>query len=241
MTLVFTTTDVAAREHGVKICTHGRGGVGKTTLVRTLHEWESTGPCVLLSAESGVLPLGDIAIPQITITDYKQMEEAYNWIAFSEHARQFKSVALDSISEIAEKCLIGEKISKKDGRAAYGEMGDQMRELIRKFRDLPGRHVYFSAKQSFNKDEVTGVTRYGPSMPGQALTKDMPYFFDELFSMEIGVIPETGVEYRYLLTRLGLQHEAKDRSGALADMEEPHLGKIIDKIMAHLARNLQGV
>lgn len=239
--LVFTTTDVAARQHGVKICAHGRGGVGKTTLNRTLHDWPSTSPLILLSAESGILPLGDISIPQVTISDYKEMEEAYNWIAFSSDGMEFRSVSLDSISEIAEKCLIGEKRIKKDGRAAYGEMGDQMRELIRKFRDLPGRHVYFSAKQSYNKDEVTGITRYGPSMPGQALTASMPYFFDELFSMEIGTIPETGQEYRYLLTRLGIQHEAKDRSGALDDMEEPHLGKIIDKIMAHLARNPQGV
>ena len=239
MTLTFTTTDQAARLHGVKICAHGRGGVGKTTLVKGLHEHPTTRPCILLSAESGVLSLGDVVIPQITITNYAEMDEAYNFIAYSEHARQFRSVALDSISEIAEQCLIEEKRVKKDGRAAYGEMGDQMRELIRKFRDLPGRHIYFSAKQGYNKDEVTGVSRYGPSMPGQALTKDMPYFFDELFSMEIGTVPETGQQYRYLLTNLGLQHEAKDRSGALDEIEEPHLGKIIDKIMAR--NNPQGV
>jgi len=235
MPLTFTTTAEAARLHGVKSCAHGRGGVGKTTLVRTLHEWPSTGPTLLLSAESGVLSLGDVEIPQITITNYAEMDEAYNFIAFSEHAKKFKSVALDSISEIAEQCLRGEMAVRKDGRAAYGEMGSQMRELIRKFRDLPNKHVYFSAKQSNNKDDITGVSRYGPSMPGQALTKDMPYFFDELFSMEIGVIPETGQQYRYLRTQLDLQFEAKDRSGALDALEEPHLGKIIDKILAHNA------
>ncbi len=232
MPLVFTTTDVAARTHGVKICVHGRGGVGKTRLVAGL-------PVPLyLSAESGVLSLGQWAIPQITITDFKVMQEVYQYIAYDPTAAHFQSIALDSISEIAEQCLGHEMGMSKDGRKAYGEMGTQMRDLIRLFRDLPGRHVYFSAKQSSNKDDVTGVTRYGPSMPGQALTKDMPYFFDELFSMEIHQTPE-GQQYRALRTQLDMQYEAKDRSGALDAIEEPDLGKIIAKIQAH--NNPQGV
>lgn len=228
MALHFTTTKEAARLHGVKMCVHGRAGAGKTTLIKTL-----PNP-IVLSAESGILSLRDVDIPTIVIHNFAEMDEAYRFLTESEHAKAFESVALDSISEIAEVCLVNEKAATKDGRRAYGEMGDKMRNLIRHYRDLPGKHVYFSAKQGYNRDEVTNISRYGPSMPGSSLTADMPYFFDELFSLEIGRSPE-GQEFRYLRTTLDLQYEAKDRSGVLAPYEEPHLGKIIEKILAAAA------
>lgn len=243
MPLEMTTTDQAALLHGVKFCVHSRAGAGKTWLNRTLHLNPATGPLLLLSAESGILSLADVSIPQITISSFQDMEEAYNYVAYwHDHVHpsgirfgDFRSVSLDSISEIAEQCLIYQKGVKKDGRAAYGEMGDEMRKWIRLFRDLPGRHVYFSAKQGYHKDDVTGVSRYGPSMPGQALTQSMPYFFDELFCLEVHSDPQKGQEFRALRTGLGLQHECKDRSGALDPFEPPDLGHIVTKIQA---RNL---
>ena len=181
---------------------------------------------IILSAESGVLSLGHVRIPQITISTYKEMDEAYNFLKLSEHAKQFKSVALDSISEIAEQCLRGEKAVSKDGRRAYGEMGDQMRELIRKFRDLPGKHVYFSAKQGYNKDDVTGISRYGPNMPGQSLTQDMPYFFDELFALDHGVVGQVDQVARRDPDELGqrpvpLQPEPLQREQVRATVKNP--------------------
>ena len=224
--LRFTTTDRSARLHGIKLCVHGRAGAGKTTLVATLPE------PILLSAESGVLSLRHVSIPAITITSIAELEEAYDYITLDEDAsKRFHSVALDSISEIAENCLLTEKAATKDGRRAYGEMYDKMTALIKKFRDMPNKHVYFSAKQGSTTDEITNVTRYGPLMPGQRLGVNMPYLFDEVFSLELGKTDE-GEEFRYLRTKTSLQFEAKDRSGALEEFEEPHLGKIINKILA---------
>lgn len=223
--LQFTTTSAAAVLHGVKMCVHGRAGSGKTTLISTL-----PAP-LILSAESGLLSLRHLSIPTIVIHSLQEMEEAHNFITGSAHAAAFQSIALDSISEIAEVCLGEEKQLTKDGRKAYGEMNEKMAKLIRKYRDLSGKHVYFSAKQGAFTDEVLNVTRYGPDMPGKQLTKDMPYYFDEVYSLEIGRTPD-GRDFRFLRTQTDFQIEAKDRSGALAQFEEPHLGKIIDKILA---------
>jgi phage nucleotide-binding protein len=231
--LHFTTTREAAVLHGVKMLVHGRAGAGKTTLVKTL-----PNP-ILLSAESGVLSLRNVDIPQITIRSFHEMDEAYRFLTTSEHAKGFESVALDSISEIAEQCLVHEKGITKDGRRAYGELADKMSALIRSFRDLPGKHVYFSAKQGSNTDEMN-VTRYGPSMPGQRLTNDIAYYFDMVFSLEIGRTPE-GNDYRFLRTRTDIQVEAKDRSGVLDAIEEPDLGKIIEKILAVVPTTPTGV
>jgi len=226
MPLNFTTTREAASLHGVKICVHGRAGVGKTTLVKTLPK------PLLLSAESGILSLRNEDIPTIVIKTFQDFRDAYAFVSTSEHAAEFESVALDSISEIAEVCLANEMAMTKDGRKAYGELNTKMSEMIRKFRDLSGKHVYFSAKMGQFTDEVTSVTRYGPHMPGRSLTQSIPYFFDELFCLDIGKVPDTGQEYRFLRTKTDLQFEAKDRSGALDPMEEPHLGKVINKILA---------
>lgn len=233
MPLTFTTTREAAQLHGIKMCVHGRAGAGKTTLVKTL-----PNP-ILISAESGVLSLADVDIPTIVVKNFGDMFEAYRYLLESADAKGFESVALDSISEIGEVCLSFEKSNTKDGRRAYGEMNEKMTALIKAFRDLSERHVYFSAKQGSNTDEITNVTRYGPNMPGRTLTQDLPYLFDEVFSLEMGKTPE-GEEYRYLRTKTDLQYEAKDRSGVLDQFEEPHLGKIIQKILNHSKESASG-
>jgi len=225
VTLIFTTTAQEARLHGVKMLVHGRAGSGKTPLCATAPE------PLIISAEAGLLSLAAYEIPTIKITSYADIDEAYNFVAHSAEARRFWTVCLDSVTEIAEQCLATEKTKNKDPRRAYGEMQDKMIPLIKKFRDLPGRHVYFSCKQEWQKDEVTGISRYSPSMPGRQVGPQLPYLFDEVFSLEVGETAE-GQQFRYLRTRLNLQYEARDRSGRLAEFEEPHLGKIIEKILA---------
>ena len=51
------------------------------------------------------------------------LNEAYDYLLNNE---EFKSVAIDSISEIAEVVLNHEKKINKDPRAAYGAMQEQM-------------------------------------------------------------------------------------------------------------------
>lgn len=241
MALNFIQTSTASKGNGVKMLVYSIGGYGKTMLVATLPK------PLLLSAESGLLSLTpeNIArvygkntpgiaydIPGIEIKSYADMLDAYNFVTTSPHAQAFESIALDSISEIAERVLTFEKSVSKDGRAAYGNMADSIATLIRQFRDLPGKHVYFSAKQDREKDEASGLMLYGPSMPGKTLTQGIDYFFDEVFNLNIAKLsPEQGGKtYRFLRTRPDPQYRAKDRSGALDEIEEPNLSKIINKI-----------
>jgi hypothetical protein len=157
------------------------------------------------------------------------LREYFNWFKTSAEPRQhFETICLDSISEIAEVVLAASKIKVKDGRMAYGEMIDDMTKLIKEFRDLPGYHVYMSAKQERIKNESTGVVLNSPMMPGNKLGQAMPYFPDEVFQLDIdGPI---GQQYRILRTQPDFMNDAKDRSGRLDPIEEPHLGKIIQKI-----------
>lgn len=234
MAIKLTTTDRFSFEHGVKVLIYGRAGAGKTRLCETAPE------PLIISAEAGLLSLRHASIPVIEIKSMQDLTEAYTFVATSEEAKQFQTICLDSISEIGEVCLAHNKAQFRDPRQAYGELIDQMQKMIRAFRDLPGKHVYFSAKQELNKDEVTGVTMCGPSMPGSKLGPQLPYFFDEVFHLGVGKNQE-GEEYRYLRTQPDIQYEAKDRSGVLDAIEYPDLRSIFNKIMAVPQPTTEGV
>ena len=207
---------------GVKLLVYGQAGAGKTSLIKTL-----PSP-VVLSAEGGLLSIQDADLPYIEIGTMDALKEAYQWLAESAEAAQFKSVALDSISEIAEVVLNHEKKVNKDPRAAYGSMQEQMADIIRVFRDLPGRHVYMSAKLEKTQDEMSRVL-YAPSMPGNKTGQSLPYFFDEVLALRVERDAD-GNHHRALMCDSDGLWLAKDRSGKLAGWEAPDLGSIINKI-----------
>lgn len=208
--------------NGVKLLVYGQAGAGKTSLIPTL-----PSP-IVLSAEGGLLSISDADLPYIEISDMDSLNEAYEWLTTSEDAAQFQSVALDSISEIAEVVLSAEKKKSKDPRQAYGALQEIMGDLIRSFRDLPGKHVYFSAKLEKTQDEM-GRMLYAPSMPGNKLGQGLPFYFDEVLALRVEKDAEGGTQRALMCDSDGLW-SAKDRSGKLEAWEAPDLGEIINKI-----------
>lgn len=219
------TTDQVTT-HGVKMLVYGLSGAGKTHIIQTL-------PTPIIgSAESGLLTLRKLKIPYGIIATYADLLEFYQWCAGSAQARQFQSIALDSISEIAEVVLANERKFTKDPRQAFGETIIKVIDVVRLFRDLPGFNVYVSAKAEYTKDD-TGRLYWAPMMPGQKLGPQLPYHFDEVFYAGIGEYTDTVgklVKYHYLQTAGDSNRIAKDRSGVLSPMEPPDLGHIIHKI-----------
>lgn len=208
--------------NGVKLLCYGQAGSGKTSLIRTLPT------PVVLSAEGGLLSIQDANLPYIEISGMEDLREAYEWAKNSKEAAGYESVALDSISEVAEVVLQHELKNNKDGRAAYGELNTTMQELIRLFRDLPGKHVYMSAKLEKSQDEM-GKLLYNPGMPGKSLTQGLPYFFDEVLALRVERDAD-GATQRALMCDGDGAWLAKDRSGKLETWEAPDLGAIIAKI-----------
>lgn len=240
MALKFTSVEQAVQNQGVKCLVYGGPGMGKTVL-------SATCPVpVLISAESGMLslkkenldrlfgannPMVAYNMPVIEIQTVQDLTDAYEWCARSHEAGNFLTICLDSLSEIAETVLNNAKKSVKDPRQAYGELITQMENLVRLFRDLPGKNVYMAAKMEPMKDELTGVVKYGPSMPGAKLGSKLPYFFDEVFRLGVNK-DQNGNPFRFLQTQPDMQFEAKDRSGVLAPMEFPFLASVFQKIMS---------
>ena len=217
---VKTTGSLSA--NGVKVLCYGAAGAGKTSLIKTM-----PNP-IVLSAEGGLLSIQDADLPYIEISDMATLQEAYKWLTESADASGFQSVALDSISEIAEVVLNAEKKATKDPRQAYGAMQEQMADIIRAFRDISGKNVYMSAKLEKTQDEQ-GRILYGPSMPGNKTGQALPYYFDLVLALRVEKDAEGNTQRALMCDSDGLWL-AKDRSGKLAAWEAPDLGAIIAKI-----------
>ncbi len=210
MTINIQSTNTASQKHGIKCMIYGNSGVGKTRLCA------SAPAPIILSAESGLLSLRRFNLPFININSSKDLIEAYTFL-ISNGGKQFQTICLDSVSEIAEVCLIEAKKATKDGRKAYGDTQEILIDIFRKFRDIPAKHIIFLAKQEFTIDGLTNTKFNAPSFPGNKLAQAAPYFFDEVWQLtrwntEHG--PQWG-----LRTQPDGQNAAKDRSGVLAEFE----------------------
>lgn len=240
MSLEWTTTSQANANSGVKILVYAQSGIGKTLL-------SCTAPKpVIISAESGLLSLTKkniervwgvatpgitYDIPAIKIKTIEDLDQALALCKTNPQMReQFSTLCLDSLTEIAEVILNNAKRTSKDPRQAYGTLLERMTTIIREFRDIDGFHVYMAAKMEPVKDELSGIVKYMPAMPGSKLGPQLPYFFDEVLRLAVGKDQNSGQTFRYMQTQPDLQYEAKDRSGSLDAMEMPHLGHIFNKI-----------
>lgn len=215
-----TNTNIAS--DFVKVLVFGDSGVGKTSLIAT-----SPKP-IIISAEAGLMSISHTDIPVIEVSSLQELWEAYEFV-ISDEAEEFETICIDSVSEVAEVMLSAYKKEHKDGRAAYGQLNDSMLELIRMFRDIKNKHVYMSAKMSRIEDGSTGIAKYKAMMPGKTLVQQLPYLFDEILCLQVAE-DEDGDTYRYIQTQPSVTHDAKDRSGKLANPEKPDLGIIFNKI-----------
>lgn len=213
------TADVHAR--GLKCLVYGQSGAGKTTLAATM-----PNP-IIISAEAGLLSIKSAGLPYIEVSSIGELMEAFEYVS-GRDGEAFESVVLDSLSEIAEVVLVHEKSINKDGRAAYGELASQMTQIIRAFRDLPGKNVLMIAKVEKAQDE-SGRILYSPSMPGSKLGQSLGYFFDEVLALRVEKDAE-GITQRAIMCHPDGLWTAKDRSGKLDSWEAPDMGAIIRKI-----------
>ena len=220
MNIKLTTTDQI--QTYVNALVYGESGVGKTTLCGT-----APNP-LIISVEGGLLALAGKSLPVFEVDTRNDLNEVHEWLKLSDEAKNFDTICIDSLSEVAEVLLSEEKIDTKDARQAYGAMADMMAITVRGFRDFK-KHVVFTAKNKKIVEESTGAISYMPSVPGQQFLHGLPYFFDEVFYMDFGKLPD-GTKYRFLNTAGDRQYIAKDRSGLLLPKEKPDLSYIFNKI-----------
>jgi hypothetical protein len=204
---------------GVKCVVYGGAGVGKTRLCAT-----APSP-IIISAESGLLSTVGESIDYIEISTLSDLDEAYNYL---KNNPNYKTICLDSLSEICENLVEKVLPEYKDARQAYAQLSRSVIPMLKRFRDLKSRHILFTSKLKRNVDEETSKVTEDLLLPGQVLSSQVPYLVDELFCLQIDRKGNA-----FLQTAPDRVRFCKDRSGALLPQEAPDMTAIINKILAN--------
>lgn len=207
---------------GVSFLIHGESKVGKTFLGDT-----TPAPRLILDAEGGTRFLkskkvrwdGKQAPPEpgdwetciVTVRDYAQIQTVFQWLNSGQHP--FKSVTVDSLSEVQQRCIDALAGTAQMQQQQWGELLRSMSSLVRGIRDLithptkPLKAVVFLAMSR----ETAG--RKIPYVQGQ-LSVTLPYYIDVVGYYFIQM-DEQQQPTRKLLTSAHALYEAGDRTGTL--------------------------
>lgn len=213
-----------AQRFGVKCVVYGGPGAGKTPVVKT-----APRP-VMCVVEPGMLSMRDadhvLAWDAYTAD---RIDEFFKWFFGSNESKQFDTLAIDSISQLAEIILTQELNRCKDGRKAYGEMSRRVMDIVNNLYYYPQKHIYLIAKQT-NSDE-NGVIVKRPFFPGQDLNVKIPHMYDEILHMGENLIPGVPKAVTCFRCIPAFNVTARDRSGRLYEFEPPDLSYIFAKCM----------
>lgn len=214
-----------ARTLGVKCLVYGDPGTGKTPLVNTAPR------AVLCACEPGLRSMASSHVPTWEAYTVERMQEFFDWLFGSREAQAFDTVAVDSLTQYAELVLASELGKHRDPRKAYGELSKTFMKNVAGLYFMPNKHMYLIAKKGLWEE---GSTKKGrPIFPGQDLNVRVPHLFDEILHLERAVQPQTGRMVPVFRTQDNGMVLARDRSGALAELEAPDLNNLFAKCMQY--------
>lgn len=212
-----------AQRFGAKSLIYGAPGSGKTPLINT-----APSP-VLCVVEPGMLSMRNSTIPAWEAYTAEKIDEFFKWLFESKEASKFDTVAIDSISQLAEIFIIQELKRNKDGRKAYGEMSRRVMEILNNLYYMPQKHVVLIAKQT--TVEENGTQKRRPFFPGQDLNVKVPHMYDEILHVGLAVIPGQAKPVTAIRCKESFDVMARDRSGMLNEYEPPDLNYLFNKCM----------
>ena len=150
----------------------------------------------------------------VVVQDYDTVLKAFQWLKVGRH--QFKSLIIDSISELQVKCM--DSIAGTDAMKMqqWGELLRHMGALLRDLRDLtmhptqPLEAIVLTAMARQDKDG-----QYHPYLQGQLATQ-APYFYDILGAITVTEHPnpdptQPPFTIRQMLVQRTSQYEAGER------------------------------
>lgn len=216
----------------------GPSGIGKTSLIRTIMNADSSPPCCVVSAEAGLLSVRELILEKrvtgFEVESLEDFQDVYTYLISAEGKKQFGGgwVFIDSLTEISDRCNKYFKSKYPQKEKTYDRWDDYqllMTTLIKAFRDAKDYNVVCTCLPVVEKDE-NNRRFIGPNVVGNALRQILTSFFDEVFYMT-NIQGDDGQEYRTFITGPFERYPGKDRSGKLNLFEPPNLSHVYQKII----------
>jgi len=187
---------------------------------------------LICSVDKGLESIRQYDIPCVECDTWDHVA-AFNQFVYSDSAekKKYREFVYDDLTEAAGLYLVKCLLANKDGRKAYGQMGEEMMYFFRAIREQR-EHIAVLLCKEERVQNNKGELLYSPMLPGQALQPMVPYMFGQIYHMELWTHPETQQIHEVLRCKRNQQIEAGDRSGKLAEIEYADLGAINRKIMS---------
>lgn len=258
---IISADERMAQDKGVKALIVGPAGVGKTTLLRTLDtdktlfidleagdlavqdvKVDTMRPRTWEECRDLAVYLGgpNPALPATACYSQAHFDAVAEGMGGESGLAKYETYFVDSITVAGRLCFkwceqqpesFNER-GKKDVRGTYGLMGREMIGWLTHLQHTRGKNVIFVGILENLKDEFN-VTSWELQIEGSKTGKELPGIVDQIATMQFVDFGD-GNRVRALICTQPNQfnYPAKDRSGRLEEVEEPHLGKWLAKLGA---------
>jgi len=249
-----------AEPRGIKGAIFGKSGIGKTSLLWTLDpattlfiDLEAGDLAIEGWSGDSVRPrtwaeCRDFAVfiggPNPALRDDQVYSDAHYAAVcerFGDPAAldRYQTIFIDSITVAARLCFqwckgqpeaFSEKTGKPDIRGAYGLHGREMIAWLTHLQHTRAKNVWFVGILDEKLDDFNRRV-FSAQIDGSKTGLELPGIVDEVLTMA-EIKDESGTPYRAFVCQTinPWNVPAKDRSGRLLSVEEPHLGRLMAKI-----------
>jgi len=257
---IISADERLAEKRGVKGCIFGKSGIGKTSLLWTLlangtlfFDLESGDLAIEGWAGDTIRPqtwqeCRDFAVfiggPNPALRDDQPYSQAHFDAVCERYGDpaaldRYDTVFVDSITVAGRLCFqwckgqpqaFSDKTGKPDTRGAYGLHGQEMIAWLTHLQHTRGKNIWLVGILDEKMDDFNRRF-FTPQIEGSKTGLELPGIVDEVITMA-ELKAEDGTPYRaFVCTTLNpFGFPAKDRSGRLDVVEEPHLGRLMAKI-----------
>ncbi len=252
------------QRRGIKGCIFGKSGIGKTSLLWTLDPqktlffdleagdlaiegWngDTIRPKTWPECRDFVVFIGG---PNPAVSNDQPYSQAHYEFACKQFGNpysidKYDTIFIDSLTVAGRLCFqwcksqpqsYSDKTGKQDLRGTYGLQGQEMIGWLTHLQHIRDKNIWFVGILDEKTDDF-GRRVYSPQIEGSKTGLELPGIVDQVITMA-EVNDDERPPYRAFINHTinPFGYPAKDRSGRLNLMEEPHLGKLMEKIKSPL-------
>jgi hypothetical protein len=255
---IITASERVAEQGGVKALIAGPYGIGKTSLLRTLVPEETlfvdgeagdlavqdvpcdtVRPLTWPECRNLACYLGgpNPAFPEDAVYGPGHYAAVVEEFGGADGLDKYRTIFVDSLTKLSRLCLQWAQQQpdafnaqgKADLRGAYGLLGREMISWVQQLQHVRCKNVILTCAMEQAKDDF-GRPTWELHIEGSKAGRELPGIVDEVISYTLVDFGDGDVQRAFVTQKdneFGLP--AKDRSGRLEAIEEPHLGKLIAK------------